>query len=241
MTRIPGRARYCRRRERGAELSAAGMRRDPSQSKLEHRVDRIDLGEGAWVTFERAFVGEHLALMARLTASLPLHQETIVLFGKTVAMPRLTSWHGDPGCSYAYSGRVFEPATWTTELADLRDRLARREGCTFNSVLVNYYRDGRDSMGEHADDEPELGPSRDDIRIASVSLGDTRRFVLRHRRTRAVHAFELGEGSVLVMGGTTQRHFRHHLPRTRQPVGPRMNLTFRVISSAPAGGALGER
>jgi alkylated DNA repair dioxygenase AlkB len=101
-------------------------------------------------------------------------------------------------------------------------------------VLVNYYRDGRDAMGEHADDEPELGPATNDIRIASVSLGAPRRFVLRHRRTREVRAFALGEGSLLVMGGTTQQHYRHHVPRTRTPVGPRMNLTFRVIRHGPA-------
>jgi alkylated DNA repair dioxygenase AlkB len=192
-------------------------------------VERIDLGEGAWATFEADFVPAHLDVMARLIASLPLRQETIVMFGRTVTMPRLTSWHGDPGCSYAYSGRVFEPAPWTAELTTLRDRLTAREGCAFNSVLVNHYRDGADAMGEHADDEPELGPSADDVRIASVSLGARRRFVLRHRRTREVYAFQLGEGSLLVMGGTTQRHFRHHLPRTRMPVGPRLNLTFRVI------------
>jgi len=192
-------------------------------------VERVDLGEGAWVTFEPEFVPDPVALMERLVASLPLQQETIVLFGRTVTMPRLTSWHGDPGCSYAYSGRLFHPAPWTADLLALRDRLAARESCGFNSVLVNYYRNGRDAMGEHADDEPELGPFADDIRIASVSLGTPRRFVLRHRRTRQVHAFQLGEGSVLVMGGTTQRHFRHHLPRTRAPIGPRLNLTFRVI------------
>jgi alkylated DNA repair dioxygenase AlkB len=192
-------------------------------------VERIELGEEAWVTLEPDFVPDHLALMARLVESLPLRQETIVLFGRMVTMPRLTSWHGDPGCSYTYSGRLFHPAPWTAELAALRDRLTAREGCAFNSVLVNHYRDGQDSMGEHADDEPELGPSAADVRIASVSLGAPRRFVLRHRRTRDVHRFELGEGSVLVMGGTTQRHYRHHLPRTRVPVGPRMNLTFRVI------------
>lgn len=197
-------------------------------------MERIDLGEGAWVTWEPDFVPHHLAVMAHLVESLPLRQETIVLFGRDVAMPRLTSWHGNPGCSYAYSGRVFHPAPWTVELATLRDRITAREGCAFNSVLVNHYRDGRDSMGEHADDEPELGPSADDVRIASISLGARRRFVLRHRRTRLVYAFELGEGSVLVMGGTTQRHFRHHLPRTRAPIGPRMNLTFRVIRDLSA-------
>jgi alkylated DNA repair dioxygenase AlkB len=192
-------------------------------------VETIDLGEGAWVTFEADFVPEHQALMASLLATLPLRQESIVLFGRTVAMPRLTSWHGDPGSTYAYSGRVFAPAPWTPELALLRDRLVLREDCPFNSVLVNHYRDGSDSMGEHADDEPELGPSVDDVRIASVSLGAMRRFVLRHRRTRKVHPFHLGGGSLLVMGGTTQRFFRHHLPRTRSAVEPRMNLTFRVI------------
>jgi alkylated DNA repair dioxygenase AlkB len=211
------------------ELAFGEIRRE---STILHSVERQDLGEGAWVAFQPDFVASHLALMGRLIASLPLRQETIVLFGRDVPMPRLTSWHGDPGCSYAYSGRVFHPSPWTPELADLRDRLAEQEGCAFNSVLVNHYRDGRDSMGEHADDEPELGPSSDDVRIASVSLGALRRFVLRHRRTRVVHALQLGEGSLLVMGGTTQRHFRHHLPRTRSPVGPRMNLTFRVISTA---------
>jgi alkylated DNA repair dioxygenase AlkB len=192
-------------------------------------VERIDLGEGAWVTLERHFVPDHAGLMTRLVETLPLAQESIVLFGRTVPMPRLTSWHGDPGCSYAYSGRLFQPAPWTRELGAMRDSLSLREGCPFNSVLVNHYRDGRDAMGEHADDEPELGPSREDVRIASVSLGAPRRFVLRHQKTRAVFPFHLGEGSVLVMGGTTQRHYRHHVPRTRTPVGPRMNLTFRVV------------
>ena len=215
--------------------------RRASASKIGRGLERTDLGEGAWVTWERDFVPDHLALMTLLAASLPLRQETIVLFGRTVAMPRLTSWHGDPGCSYVYSGRIFHPAPFTPELAGLRDRLAAREGCAFNSVLVNYYRDGQDAMGEHADDEPELGPSPDDVRIASVSLGAPRRFVLRHRRTRLVHHFELGEGSVLVMGGTTQRHFRHHLPRTRVPVAPRINLTFRVICLPPGAGARGAR
>jgi len=195
--------------------------------------ERIDLAEGAWVSFTPDFVPDQQILLDTLVATLPLRHETISLFGRQVAMPRLTSWHGDAGCSYAYSGRVFVPEPWTSPLEKLRKRLAEREGCPFNSVLANYYRDGHDSMGEHADDEPELGPSSDDIRIASVSLGAPRRFVLRHRRTKKVHAFELGEGSLLVMGGTTQRHYRHHLPRARSATGPRLNLTYRIIRFPP--------
>jgi alkylated DNA repair dioxygenase AlkB len=168
--------------------------------------------------------------MDALVATLPLRQETIVLFGRPVETPRLTSWHGDPGCSYAYSGRTFDPSPWTPELARIRESVSEHQGCRFNSVLANYYRDGRDSMGEHADDEPELGPSPNDVRIASVSLGAPRRFVLRHKRTKEVRAFELGDGSLLVMGGTTQLYFRHHVPRTKTAVAPRLNLTFRVVS-----------
>ena len=201
----------------------------PREKRCESTVrERLDLGLGAWVSFEPNFVPHDDALMSTLLATLPLRQDCIVLFGRQVPMPRLTSWHGDPGCSYTYSGRLFHPAPWTEELAALRDRLTSREACNFNSVLCNHYRDGKDSMGEHADDEPELGPHRDDIRIASVSLGAPRRFVLRHRRTREVHAFELGGGSLLVMGGTTQREFRHHVPR-RANAGARLNLTFRVV------------
>ncbi|HKQ71369.1 MAG TPA: alpha-ketoglutarate-dependent dioxygenase AlkB [Polyangiaceae bacterium] len=192
-------------------------------------AERIDLGEGAWLSFEPAFVSRDAATMAALVGELPLRQETIVLFGREVVTPRLTSWHGDPGCSYRYSGRAFEPSAWTRELADLRDRLNEGEGCDFNSVLANYYRDGQDAMGEHADDEPELGPSRDDVRIASVSLGAPRRFVLRHKKTREVIAFDLGAGSLLVMGGTTQRYYRHHVPRSKKPLGARLNLTYRVL------------
>jgi alkylated DNA repair dioxygenase AlkB len=98
----------------------------------------------------------------------------------------------------------------------------------FNSVLANLYRDGRDSMGWHSDDEPELGAQPV---IASLSLGSTRRFVLKHRRDPSrKFALELPHGSLLLMRGATQANYRHALPRTARPVGPRINLTFRRIS-----------
>ena len=195
------------------------------------RLERAkhDLGEGAWVALFEEFMPDHASLMERLRATLPLKQESIRLAGKDVLTPRLVSWHGDSEARYAYSGRTFEPAPWTPELLMVKERVDAAAGASFNSVLVNYYRDGRDSVGEHADDEPELGPEPGNVLIASVSLGARRRFLLRHKRSRVVEEFELGDGGLLVMGGTTQRHFTHRAPRTTADVGPRMNLTFRVV------------
>jgi alkylated DNA repair dioxygenase AlkB len=120
---------------------------------------------------------------------------------------------------------------WTTPLAALRQRLEVALGVTFNSVLANLYRDGADSMGWHSDDEASLGPQPV---IASLSLGATRRFVLRHRRRRDLQTLTLSleHGSLLVMAGETQRHWHHAVPKTRQPVGARINLTFRHVPSA---------
>lgn len=155
------------------------------------------------------------------------------MFGRMVKTPRLTSWHGDPSCSYRYSGRTFTPKPWTQVLLTLRDRIHHETGVLFNSVLANLYRDQRDAMGAHSDDEPELGPHRDDVRIASLSLGERRRFVVSPKdKQHAPLKLALGEGDLLVMGGTTQRHYRHALPRVAKPTGPRLNLTFRVVLDA---------
>ena len=189
------------------------------------------LSDGGWVSFIEGFVDDHEALMERLVSSLPLRTENVRIAGRTYPTPRLTSWHGDPGCSYAYSGRVFEPEPWTEGLDALRAALEPACGVRFNSVLASYYRDGADSMGAHSDDEPELGPAPDDVRIASISLGARRRFVLKHRKTDEVHEWALGEGSLLLMGGTLQRFYAHRVPKTRRPVGPRLNLAFRLVDS----------
>ncbi len=193
--------------------------------------ERVELGLGAWFSFTPDFAKDHDTLMSRLLAELPLKSETIVIAGKTYAMPRLTSWHGDPSAAYRYSKKTFVPEPWTPLLAMLRQQLEETLGADFNGVLANYYRDGRDAMGWHADDEPELGPkSPDDVLIASVSLGAPRRFLLAPKAGGPSRAFDLGQGSLFVMGGSTQRHFRHRLARTAKPVGPRLNLTFRIVS-----------
>lgn len=194
-------------------------------------VARHALSDGGWVLVVEGLVPDHERVMERLVATLPLQREQVRVAGKLVWTPRLTSWHGDAGATYVYSGRAFEPAPWTDDLARIRDLIEPIAGVRFNSVLANYYRDGDDGMGAHSDDEPELGPSSDDVRIASVSLGARRRFVLRHRQTGAPREWELGEGALLVMGGTLQRFYKHHVPKTRRPVGPRLNLTYRLIGA----------
>lgn len=189
------------------------------------------VGEGAWVELVPGWVEDHEAVMAALLDELPLSQERLVILGREVLTPRLTSWHGDAHASYVYSKTRFLPRPWTPGLAMLRERLRREVGADFNGVLANHYRGGEDAMGWHADDEPELGPrAPDDVLIASVSLGARRRFLMRARRgaTRSL-AWDLGGGDLFLMGGTTQRLFVHRLARTAKDVGPRLNLTFRIV------------
>lgn len=172
--------------------------------------------------------GESAALLAALTDGVAWQRQSITLFGKTYRQPRLIGWMGDPGCTYRYSGTRWQPQPWHPLVADLRERIAAATGATFNSVLLNLYRDGRDSMGFHADDEPELGP---EPVIASLSLGAERPLHFRPRRNREepTRRFPLADGSLLLMRGATQAHWHHAIPKTRRPIGPRLNLTFRRI------------
>jgi alkylated DNA repair dioxygenase AlkB len=173
---------------------------------------------------------ESAALMATLLRDVPWEVHRIRMFGREVASPRLSCWIGDAEAAYRYSGSRFQPRPWLPALAALRDRLREELGRPFNSVLANRYRSGADAMGWHSDDEPELGP---EPLIASISLGASRRFVLRHRRDPAQRlALDLEPGSLLLMAGATQHHWKHALPRTTRPVGERINLTYRQILPA---------
>jgi len=170
---------------------------------------------------------EASALFAALRSEIAWRQERVRIAGREHLQPRLIAWFGDSGASYTYSGLTLAPDRWPTRLMPLRARLEEQTQTPFNSVLCNYYRDGNDSMGLHADDEPELG--RNPV-IASVSLGATRRFVLRHVKDKTARLdLDLAGGSLLVMGGTTQHFWRHGAPRQPRVTEGRINLTFRRI------------
>lgn len=163
-----------------------------------------------------------------LMAEVPWEARSIVLFGREVPQPRLACWFGDE--SYSYSGITLEPRPWSERLAALKNTVEEESKYVFNSVLVNLYRDGQDSMGWHADDEPELGT---EPIIASLSLGCTRRFRLRHRATKETIEVELESGSLLVMSGLSQSCWIHDIPKSKRIHEPRINLTFRRVLSVP--------
>lgn len=193
---------------------------------------RISLASGAWLEHEPAWVPpeEEPGVAGALRAELDWEQREIVLFGRRILQPRLIAWAGDLG--YRYSGQTLPPRPFTAALDALRLRVRDRVGAAFNHVLLNRYRDGNDSMGLHADDEPELGS---DPVVAILSLGVARRLVVRPRRRGrdGPRAFELGHGSLLVMGGTCQRHYVHGVPRQPHVTGERISLTFRHLLRAP--------
>lgn len=168
--------------------------------------------------------GEADQLLDAVLQEVDFVQEYIVMFGNRSPVPRLSAWHGEPGRTYTYSGITQSPRPWTPALDDIRARIEPICRAQFNSVLVNLYRDGSDGVAWHSDDEPELGP---EPIIGSVSLGDTRRFVLRHRSTGERVELTPAPGSLIVMAGPTQQAWEHQVPKTARPAGPRINLTFR--------------
>ncbi|HEY2735582.1 MAG TPA: alpha-ketoglutarate-dependent dioxygenase AlkB [Polyangiales bacterium] len=204
----------------------------PDDSKPMH----WSLKDGGELTLFPQFipVAERAQLFAGLRDALPWQSREIRVAGRLVREPRLTAWVGDPAAVYTYSGRRNEPMPWPELLVPLRERISQTAREEMNSVLANLYRDGRDSMGFHADKERELGI---DPVIASLSLGATRRFQLRHRSDRDARLdldLDLGDGSLLVMAGTLQHHFRHGVPKQPGVLAPRINLTFRRVRAPSA-------
>jgi alkylated DNA repair dioxygenase AlkB len=193
------------------------------------RLDRIPIADAEVYYLSELELGRHdYAVLDHLTAGVPWRQESILVWGKRHLQPRLVAWYGDRGSDYTYSGITLTPLPWTNLLLEIKKRVEAVTAASFNSVLLNYYRDNRDSMGFHSDDEPELG-----LRpvIASLSLGQERTLILKHKLNKLVKPIrlKLASGSLLLMKGETQRYWNHGIAKESRPCGPRINLTFRQI------------
>ena len=201
-------------------------------------AERLPLADADLLLWRQVELGcDYAELMRRLVDETGWRQDTVTVYGKAYLQPRLSAWHGDQ--PYRYSGLSLEPEPWTPLLAQLRRRVEAVTGLEFNSVLLNYYRDQHDCMGMHSDDERELGPRP---AIASLSLGASRDLVLRHRTRKDLESprLALDSGSLLLMQGTTQQHWRHGINRLKKACGPRLNLTFRRVLPPPQAGSGGD-
>lgn len=153
-------------------------------------------------------------------------QGSIKLFDKTIQEPRLSAWYGDANAIYSYSGKTMQPHPWTPLLAELKTSVEAHTKTRFNSVLLNYYRNGSDSMGMHSDDEVELGPKPS---IASVNLGASRQFDLKHKTLGLKKSINLAHGSLILMSGQMQKFWKHGIPKQKEIEEARINLTFRWV------------
>ena len=166
-------------------------------------------------------------LFEQLKIEIPWQQDNITVFGKTHPQPRLTALFGNEGKPYSYSNIVMQPNSWNPLLLFIKNGIEEICQENFTTVLLNYYRDGKDSNGWHADNEKELG--RNPV-IASVSFGTERYFHLQHNTIKEQKLkINLEHGSLLIMKGTTQHFWKHQIPKTTKEIGPRINLTFRII------------
>ena len=161
-----------------------------------------------------------------LKANIGWKQESMNMYGKQVNFPRLTAWYGDNDKPYSFSGITLEPKIWNEELLIIKEKIQQKSKVNFNSVLLNQYRSGNDSISWHTDAEKELG---ENPVIASVNFGATRKFQLRHIHTKEKLEIELTHGSLLIMQGELQHYWQHQVPKTSKVVGERINLTFRLI------------
>lgn len=187
----------------------------PRDGILIYRPDFIGPDEARW-------------FLEKLTKTIDWENHSIKFFGKLVEVPRLTAWYGDK--EYKYSGVINIPLPWTRELYDLKEMAEKASETSFNSVLLNLYRDGNDHMGWHADDEKSLG---ENPVIASLSFGEVRKFGLKHRYDKNVKplSLELASGSLVIMKGEIQDNWHHRIHPTKKSKSARINLTFRNVIS----------
>ncbi len=184
----------------------------------------------AQVSYVPSFIGfeEANELFNKLINDINWQQDDIVVFGKKFQQPRLTALYGNDGKSYSYSSLTMFPNKWNSLLIYIKEKVEEFMNVKFTTVLLNYYRDGNDSNGWHADNEKELGKNPT---IASISFGAKRVFQMKHNTNKGQKfKIELEHGSLLIMKGTTQHFWKHQIPKSTKKVGPRINLTFRIIN-----------
>jgi alkylated DNA repair dioxygenase AlkB len=166
------------------------------------------------------------ALFTSIQSTIDWKEDQLLMFGKLITTKRKVAWVGDAGCSYTYSGVKKFPQAWTADLVHIKHKLELLTHSAFNSCLLNLYHDGDEGMGWHSDDEKELDSAAP---IASVSLGGARKFAFKHKLDKNTVSLFLEDGSVLLMQPPTQEFWQHSLTKTKRPVAPRINLTFRAI------------
>ena len=186
---------------------------------------KIELSNTAYLIVEKNYLSASEAgdLLRITLQDIPWEQSRITLFGKQIAIPRLNAWYGNS--QYTYSGTTFPAKALSPALTCLKEKIERQFDIPLNSVLANLYRDGSDGMGWHSDNEKSLG---EQPQIASVSLGESRRFLIRNRTDKKNKTeLVLEHGSLLIMRGDCQTQWEHSVPKTSRPKGQRVNLTFR--------------
>ncbi|MBP7533164.1 MAG: alpha-ketoglutarate-dependent dioxygenase AlkB [Chitinophagales bacterium] len=187
----------------------------------------IIIENGEYIFYPNFFSkSESDMLLKSLHNNIIWKQESMNMYGKKINFPRLTAWYGNNDKSYSFSGITLQPLPWTNEILIIKNKIDLIAKTEFNSVLLNLYRDGNDSISWHTDAEKELGINPV---IASVNFGATRMFQLRHIKTKEKLEIELTHGSLLIMQGELQHFWQHQVPKTNKTVGERINLTFRVI------------
>jgi alkylated DNA repair dioxygenase AlkB len=169
---------------------------------------------------------EALNMFRTMQSTFPWESNQIKIFGKTYDVPRKEAYFADPGKTYGYSGKRLTLNPWNEIILKLKAQLELELDHSFNACLANLYRDGSDSNGLHADNEPELGPHPI---IASLSFGAKRKFKLKHNATKEVVNFDLTNGSLIVMAGNCQEYWKHEIPKQKKVKEARINLTFRKI------------
>jgi alkylated DNA repair dioxygenase AlkB len=192
---------------------------------------KIDLPKSDIILFPNFFSQkESDEFYQELLIKIPWQQDYINLYGRRMPIPRKTAWYGEFQKNYTYSGITMIPNAWTEILLLIKSKIECQSETIFNSVLLNLYRDGKDSVAWHSDDEAELG---ENPIIGSVSFGGERSFRLKPKDKfqKNVKKIFLTHGSFLLMKGETQKYWLHEVPKTAKPVSPRINLTFRVIKN----------